>query len=243
MKKTRSTDGNREAGLVDDTDNVSACDSTKNPNLSPKRRDAGSITDWLRPYIEDPFRTLSEGADVPCGSCSQCCRAGYRIDVLPHEVHPRMRTRRAGGRLALDLAPDGACVHLVNGKCEIYANRPNACRTFDCRVMFFAGMRYHEGTVRNWMVDQWYTRLDTRDDAIYALGLAGAARQLHREGATSVEDEAVIAREMVKNHLGSMRQAVEPRVRKVGVAKVRRLLRDVYGRDRLPARIVPEAAA
>jgi hypothetical protein len=41
---------------------------------------------------------------------------------------------------------DGRCAMLVDGACSIYAHRPRACRTYDCRVFAAAGVEVDDAT-------------------------------------------------------------------------------------------------
>jgi hypothetical protein len=43
------------------------------------------------------------------------------------------------GRLYIPRNPDGSCSKLVDGKCTIYAHRPETCRSYDCRLLLAAG--------------------------------------------------------------------------------------------------------
>ncbi len=80
-------------------------------------------------------------ADVPCGSCTACCRAGQFIHVsaaepafqaIPQEL--LVPAIGAEGEYLLGHNDDGACPMLVDDRCSIYAERPHTCRTYDCRI-------------------------------------------------------------------------------------------------------------
>ena len=74
-------------------------------------------------------------AVVDCGTCTMCCRELQRVELTAEELaNPALRH---DGRY-LQRQPDGACTHLVDGRCEVYARRPQACRTFDCRALAVA---------------------------------------------------------------------------------------------------------
>jgi Fe-S-cluster containining protein len=104
----------------------------------------GSVARYVRERLElrKVFAAYNGGADVPleklssrtpCNGCTACCRGlnvalhvresgeGLKYDTLPDGTR---RLRRN---------PDGSCVHLVGGNCEVYATRPLTCRIFDCR--------------------------------------------------------------------------------------------------------------
>lgn len=88
-------------------------------------------TQWLKDYLE----TFPE-VDVPCGTCFACC------------------TKGAADHMELD--EKGDCVHLIGGKCSIYAHRPVECRAFDCRAFFFCNVdpKGHIGeAVKRWTAE------------------------------------------------------------------------------------------
>src|SRR4051812_18803492 len=107
---------------------------------------AGSFSDWLR----DMRRALAggPGMEVACGDCVGCCTSSYFIKVRPHEK----RALAAIDPVFLEDAPGPAPARLMgyleNGHCpmysghgcSIYPDRPETCRTYDCRVFTAAGM-------------------------------------------------------------------------------------------------------
>jgi uncharacterized protein len=108
---------------------------------------AGAFAAWLR----DTQAALAEKreADVPCGSCNACCRTFHYIHVRPEDRRALKRLPRAYLSPAPDLPPGnlvlghdaaGRCPMLVDGRCTIYADRPRACRTYDCRMYAAAGI-------------------------------------------------------------------------------------------------------
>lgn len=110
--------------------------------------DAGEYLDWAAATLES-FRS-GGGCDVPCGECRACCRAGYFIPVR----HDEWDARRAIPAGLLVTAPGlhgiedavlatrrrGDCALLVEGRCTVYAHRPQACRDYDCRIFTAAGV-------------------------------------------------------------------------------------------------------
>ena len=124
---------------------------------------AGPFSAWLRDARE-ALRT-GTGTDVPCGECNACCRSSYFIHIQPGET----RTLEALGKAAVIDAPglptghklmghgkDGACPKLVESRCTVYADRPQTCRNYDCRVFAAAGIRESEDKPRiNERVGQW----------------------------------------------------------------------------------------
>ncbi|MEO8062630.1 MAG: YkgJ family cysteine cluster protein [Pseudomonadota bacterium] len=113
---------------------------------------AGDFSTWLR----DMRRALAgtEGMDVACGDCRGCCTSSYFIKIRPHEAG----TRLAVGEDCLEPAPNapagtmlmgydenGHCAMFRGGNCSIYQNRPDTCRTYDCRVFAAAGTTPGDG--------------------------------------------------------------------------------------------------
>jgi Fe-S-cluster containining protein len=108
---------------------------------------AVAFSAWLR----DTCDALAEKreADVPCGPCNACCRTSHYIHVRPEDRRALKRLPRAylspapdlpPGNLVLGFDEAGRCPMLVDGRCTIYADRPRACRTYDCRIYAAAGI-------------------------------------------------------------------------------------------------------
>ena len=125
--------------------------------------EAGPFSVWLR-EARSALRN-GTGTDVPCGDCNACCRSAYFIHIQPGET----RTLEALGKEALIDAPglptghklmghgkDGACPQLVENRCAVYADRPQTCRNYDCRVFAAAGIYESDDKPRiNERVGQW----------------------------------------------------------------------------------------
>ena len=76
-------------------------------------------------------------SDVPCNSCTVCCR--HQIVLLGQNDEANMSVydyRRIGGHRVLNNKPNGDCAHLGPEGCSIYEKRPFVCRTYDCRKHF-----------------------------------------------------------------------------------------------------------
>lgn len=77
-------------------------------------------------------------ADVPCGTCTACCRNGELIALLPERGDDltvlSQHTEIAGVRV-LHHKPNGECVYLEDDGCSVHENRPFVCKGFDCRVL------------------------------------------------------------------------------------------------------------
>ncbi len=102
-------------------------------------------------------------ADVPCGSCTACCRASQFVEIGPEETDtlahlPRDLLFPAPGRpghLVMGYDEHGCCPMLRDDGCSIYEHRPQACRTYDCRVFAATGVEPDDAgvaaRVREWM--------------------------------------------------------------------------------------------
>jgi Fe-S-cluster containining protein len=108
---------------------------------------AGEFGEWLA-ETRAALRGGS-GMRVPCGDCIGCCVSSYFIpvrpedrrafDLIPDEWLARTHTL-AGGHWVMGYRADGTCPMLTQGKCTIYADRPQTCRDYDCRVFTAAGI-------------------------------------------------------------------------------------------------------
>src|SRR5687768_10837403 len=107
---------------------------------------AGDFSEWLR-----AMRTAlagDGGMDVACGDCVGCCTSSYYIKVRSKEsralaaIDPRHLEHEptAAGDRIMGYDSNGHCHLFVNGGCSIYADRPDTCRTYDCRVFAAAGI-------------------------------------------------------------------------------------------------------
>jgi Fe-S-cluster containining protein len=109
--------------------------------------DAGDFGAWLA-QTRSALRGTG-GARVPCGDCTGCCTSGYSVQVRPDEhaaraAIPAMLLVDSGdfapGQSTLPPQPDGRCPMLDGMRCAIYADRPQTCRDYDCRVFAAAGL-------------------------------------------------------------------------------------------------------
>ncbi len=109
---------------------------------------AGAFSPWLALTRRAQLQR-TEGAEVPCGGCTGCCRASYFIHIRPEEtgalrrIPKRLLFRAPGlpaGHLLMGYNAQGECPMLRDGKCAIYEDRPQTCRDFDCRVFAATGI-------------------------------------------------------------------------------------------------------
>jgi Fe-S-cluster containining protein len=142
--------------------------------------DAGDFSTWVaevRPAIRG-----ERGIDVPCGSCTACCRSSQFVAIEPNEadtlahipeqlLFPAPQARR--GVMVLGYDERGHCPMLVDDACSIYDHRPRACRTYDCRVFAAAGVIPEDKPdiarqVRGWRFGFGSAADRTRSDAVRA---------------------------------------------------------------------------
>ena len=108
---------------------------------------AGGFSQWLG-QTRDAQRS-NEDVDVPCGACNACCKSSYFIHIAPTESETLRRIPKQllfaapglpAGNVLMGYDENGRCPMLVDEKCSIYADRPQTCRTYDCRVFPAAGI-------------------------------------------------------------------------------------------------------
>lgn len=109
--------------------------------------EAGPFSAWLRGMRA--ALAGSTGMDVACGDCVGCCTSSLFIKVRAHETEAlerigadnlRPMPGSGQGHQLMGFDERGHCFMFVNGGCSIYAQRPETCRTYDCRVFTAAGM-------------------------------------------------------------------------------------------------------
>lgn len=138
---------------------------------------AGRFSAWLA-EAADPRGRMD--MDVPCGTCTACCRSSYFIHVGPDEREtlraiPKDLLFPAPGRpkghKVLGFDERGHCPMLTDGGCSIYDHRPRTCRSYDCRVFTAAGLSpaddgKHEIAQRT---DRWRFDVDSEPSAVSEL--------------------------------------------------------------------------
>jgi len=134
------------------------------PSSDEPKVGAGPFGEWLA-----QFRAAlrgNHGSEVPCGDCTGCCISGYSIQLRPRDERALARipasllVRAAGfppGHLTMPPRSDGVCQMLNAGKCTIYADRPQTCLDYDCRIFAAAGLEAGgaDKSVINRRVRQW----------------------------------------------------------------------------------------
>jgi Fe-S-cluster containining protein len=108
---------------------------------------AGAFSAWLRAMRA--ALAGNSGMDVACGDCRGCCTSSYFIKVRAHENAALERIGAdnlrpvpgaTSGAMLMGFDEQGHCFMYANGNCSIYSDRPETCRTYDCRVYTAAGM-------------------------------------------------------------------------------------------------------
>lgn len=107
---------------------------------------AGDFSDWLRAMRS--ALAGGPGMQVACGDCVGCCTSSYFIKIRPCETgalreipaeHLGEAPGEPAGTRLMGYDARGHCP-MFRGGCSIYPNRPDTCRTYDCRVFTAAGM-------------------------------------------------------------------------------------------------------
>ncbi len=135
---------------------------------------AGAFSTWLAQARS--AQTTKSSADVACGDCTGCCTSSYFIHIGPEEKDSLARIPKAllfkapgypKGHVLMGYDAQGHCPMLKQGKCTIYAHRPQTCRDYDCRVFAAAGIDAGDDDkqVINTRVKQWRFDLPTDRDA------------------------------------------------------------------------------
>lgn len=145
---------------------------------------AGAFGEWLA-AMRAVLRG-ERGADVPCGECVGCCVSSYPIplrrsdEVARAEVPEQMLIGHAepGKDWLMGFRDDGSCPFLAGGcSCSIYANRPQTCRDYDCRIYAAAGLLPDgERPVIANRVRTWRFDVTTTEDVAAAAAVQRAAQ-------------------------------------------------------------------
>lgn len=149
---------------------------------------AGNFSEWLR-AMRAALRG-DAGMDVACGDCVGCCTSSYYIKVRPHEtralaaietIAPEHLEPAPGprGEWLMGFDERGHC-RMFDGGCRIYADRPDTCRTYDCRVFAAAGMQAGDRPVINERIARWRFSYPTARDREEQQAVAAAASFLRR---------------------------------------------------------------
>ncbi len=89
------------------------------------------------------------GMDMDCGGCIGCCSSSYFIHITPRDEAALTRIPKGvlfpapgmpQGHMLMGYDKKGFCPMMKKGTCAIYDDRPQTCRTYDCRVFTAAGL-------------------------------------------------------------------------------------------------------
>jgi Fe-S-cluster containining protein len=128
----------------------------------PSPLPAGGFSHWLRAMRS--ALAGGPGMEVACGDCVGCCTSSYYIKIRPHEQRALERIgaqnleseAAADGSRLMGFGANGHCHMFSDGGCSIYRDRPETCRTYDCRIYTAAGIDAGEGRdVINGRISQW----------------------------------------------------------------------------------------
>ena len=174
--------------------------------------DAGDFGQWLK-------RTqAAQPADVPCGECNACCRAGYFIHVADaeHQTRQSIPTElifpapgQGGKQWVMGFDTTGACPMLQNNSCSIYTHRPQTCRDYDCRLFSAAGIsisQFEEGDakagvdrqVKRWRFSYSHPQDQQKHEAIKA---AAAFLARHRQQLDTLEPTTATGLALASLHI------------------------------------------
>jgi Fe-S-cluster containining protein len=111
-------------------------------------QNSGEFSEWL--HCAEASLLSGKGAtNVPCGTCTACCRSSMFIHIRPDETKTLRRISRAllfpapgwpEGHVLMGYNDRGHCPMLVDERCSIYEDRPQTCRSYDCRVFAATGV-------------------------------------------------------------------------------------------------------
>jgi len=148
---------------------------------------AGDMVEWTgtKPlgtpvtFVRHWKRDLFAIREVPCGSCTGCCRSAFDIELSSDEERARFPHVIKDGKTVILPLANGHCHYLVDDKCSVYETRPLTCRVFDCRMYAFVGvLPSNEDLPLVQAVREWAPpRMGTQDDreALVAMRLKFAA--------------------------------------------------------------------
>jgi uncharacterized protein len=159
---------------------------------------AGDFGEW----IEEMKGALRGDHDavVPCAGCTACCTSHQFVAIGPDEIDTLAHVpaellvpapRRPKGHFVLGYDGQGRCPMLRDNRCWIYAHRPKACRTYDCRVFAAADVEDTTKVEITRRVRRWRFGYPTQAD---------------RERHDAVRTAAIF----VRDHAGELADEIDP---------------------------------
>lgn len=163
----------------------------------------GSFSAWLRQTRRvQALRVVGTGgAEVPCGTCSGCCRSSYFIHIRPEETEALRRIPKAlvfpapgapKGHVLMGYNERGECPMWRGGACAIYEHRPQTCRDYDCRVFAATGMTADDDGLRGLIEEQarrWRFDVNGAEEQAELDAVRAAARFLDEHRALFLEGQ------------------------------------------------------
>jgi uncharacterized protein len=152
--------------MADDRKKLDLKDVTNPPELS-----AGTFSSWVA-FTRSAVPAKGT-ADVPCGTCTACCKSSYFIHIGPDEAQTLRRIPKAllfpapglpKGNVLMGYDEQGRCPMLVNEQCSIYEHRPKTCRNYDCRIFPAAGLDTDGRELINRQIRRWKFSYPTPHD-------------------------------------------------------------------------------
>lgn len=139
---------------------------------------------WLCKAGEVISRNVKgESFSINCKGCTICCERHLNVIVSKEEVNENHKewdvefyeVDQTRGLLRIRKNDKGVCVHLLDGRCQIYDNRPRTCRIFDCRQRLIANVfdKHTRDMVIQWDANEWLKP----ENRIYIEAVRQAARQ------------------------------------------------------------------
>jgi Fe-S-cluster containining protein len=136
-------------------------------------------------------------ADVPCRTCTACCRSSQFVHIAPDEsdtlahVPTDLLFPAPGlpdGHVVLGYDENGHCPMLTDTGCSIYEHRPRTCRSYDCRVYAATGLHPDDKPLVAEHVRRWEFSLETDTDCAQIADLRARAATLLERSAASHDD-------------------------------------------------------
>ena len=149
--------------------------SIPDDNICPECYQSDSTTEnfthWLDLTIDARHR--NKQADVPCNGCTACCTSSYFIHIRPDETRTLDRIPKEllfpapglpKGNVLMGYNEKGHCPMFIDNKCSIYEDRPQTCRSYDCRVFPATGLYEDNKPLILQKAEQWKFTLSTKED-------------------------------------------------------------------------------